>query len=157
MIRIIGIGQSLRGDDRVGQAAVRLWEKTYPETVQQPNIFVDVVENPGIGLLNLIEGADSAILVDAVQSGAAPGSIYQLREKELAAFLAGADSAHGWGVAETLALGRKIDSENMPKKIDLIGIEIAQVKLGENLSVEVEASLSEAVRLIEEIIEASIS
>ena len=152
MIKIIGIGQSLRGDDRAGQAAVRLWEKTCPESGSLPYISVDIVENPGIGLLNLIEGADSAILVDAVQSGASPGKIHHLREEDLTAFLAGADSAHGWGVAETLALGRKIDPENMPESIELIGIEIGQVELGERLSAEIKAALSEAARLIEEIV-----
>ena len=152
-IAVIGIGQSLRGDDGVGLAAVRLWQEMYPDSADQ--VQVELAENPGIGLLNLIDEADTAILVDAVQSSASPGTIHQLIEDDLSAFLDGADSAHGWGVAETLALGRQIISESMPNRISLVGIEIETIELGDQLSPKIEAVLPEVARIIEEIIKAS--
>jgi hydrogenase maturation protease len=155
MIAVIGIGQSLRGDDGAGLAAVRLWQDNYPSTAQAPNIRVDLAENPGINLLNLLEGADSAILVDSVQSGAKPGTLHCLVESDITAFLGGANSAHGWGVAETLALGRLINPEDLPTKLVLIGIEAGGMELGEVLSPDVAAALPEVVRLIEELIKAS--
>jgi hydrogenase maturation protease len=155
MIAVIGIGQSLRGDDGAGLAAVRLWRVTHASTAQAPNIRVELVENPGIGLLYLLEGNDTAILVDAVQSGAKPGKLHCLVESDIAAFLDDAGSAHGWGVAETLALGRLINPEDLPTKLVLIGIEAGGMELGEDLSPEVAAALPKVVRLIEERIKAA--
>ncbi|KPL06215.1 hypothetical protein AMJ86_09435 [bacterium SM23_57] len=149
MINLIGIGQSLRGDDGAGLAAVRLWREN-PGGSWHPNLHIELVESPGVGLLNLLEGADSAILVDAVRSGAKPGTLYKLSENDLMAFLDGTDSAHGWGIAETLVLGRKLGLEGLPQKIVIIGIEAGKVGMGVGLSPEVVAALPDAVRLISE-------
>jgi hydrogenase maturation protease len=148
-IKIIGIGQSLRGDDAAGLTAVRLWQETYQVRNVHPNVQVELAELPGIGLLSLLEGARVAILVDAVHSGASAGTIYELTENQLEAFNNGAGSAHGWGVAETLSLGRKLMSSTFPGKLILIGIEAGQLSLGETHSLEVERALPEVARLIE--------
>ena len=147
-LTIIGIGQSLRGDDGAGLAAVRCWQEMYP--AQHLDVRVELAESPGLGLLNLLEDADAAILVDAVRSGASPGSLHRLGECDIAAFLDGTNSAHGWGVAETLALSRQLDPDSLPVQLVLIGIEAGQVALGKNLSPAVTASLPEAARLIQE-------
>lgn len=149
-IVVIGMGQSLRGDDGAGLATVRLWQTTYQEKSVRPAVKVELSELPGIDLLNLLEGCRFAILVDAVRSGAASGTIHQLTEDKLKLFSEGSESAHGWGVAETLALGRKTVADKLPGKIILIGIEAGQINLGDSLSPAVEQSLSEAARLIEQ-------
>ncbi len=150
MICVIGIGQSLRGDDEAGLAAVRLWDETYRKPARHSNLRVELAESPGVGLLDLLEGADAAVLVDAVQSGAKPGTLHKLSESDLAAFLDGAGSAHGWGVAETLALGRQLGLEALPLKIVIIGIEVGQIGMGGGLSPRVAAALPLAARLISE-------
>jgi hydrogenase maturation protease len=152
-LRVIGIGQRLRGDDGAGLAAVQLWDETLREQVGLPNLSVTLAESPGAGLLDLLEGAEGAVLVDAVQGGAEPGSLYLLSEGELAAFTAGAGSAHGWGVAEALALGRVVGFEGLPKKIVIIGIEAGSVEVGGGLSPEVAAVLPQAARLISKALE----
>lgn len=146
---VIGIGQQLRGDDEAGLLAVRLWEKNFPVTASNPQVRLELAESPGIGLLNLLGNADAAILVDAVSSDADPGSLIQLSQDELAAYLDGTGSAHGWGVAETLALGRKISPEILPEEIIIIGIEAGQVNLGEALSPAVAQALDAAAERIQ--------
>jgi len=146
-ITIIGIGQSLRGDDAVGLTAVQLWQDTHPATAKK--VRVQLVENPGLGLINLLEDADVAILVDAVHSGALPGIIHTLKEDDLAAFLDGTDSAHGWGIAESLTLGRQLYSESLPDQILIIGIEIGQIELGEGISSTIMDVLPDAVHTIQ--------
>ena len=155
MLVIIGIGQSLRGDDAVGLSVVQMWQDTHPATAQK--VRVELAENPGVGLLNLLEGAAYAVIVDAVQSNAAPGTVHSLQENELAAFVAGSDSAHGWGVAETLKLGRQLYPENLPDQINLIGIEVGQVDLGAGISPEVVAALPKCVALLQKKIGARLS
>jgi hydrogenase maturation protease len=150
LIKIIGLGQSLRGDDAAGLAAVRLWNATYQSKIERPGVVMELAELPGIGLLNLIEDARFAILVDAVHSAAKVGTVHTLTEDQLGAFTAGSGSAHGWGVAETLSIGRKLMPSAIPGRLILIGIEVGQLNLGEMLSPEVEAVLPQAAQLIEQ-------
>jgi hydrogenase maturation protease len=147
--KIIGIGQTMRGDDAAGLTAVRLWQKTFQSAAKQPDILIELAELPGIGLLNLLEGATKAILVDAVRSNAQPGTVYTLTENQLESIEFGAESAHGWGVAETLALGRELMPSSVPNKLILIGIEVGQLNIGEGLSPEVEMALPRVASLIE--------
>jgi hypothetical protein len=48
-ILVLGIGQSLRGDDAAGLEAVCLWQQTHPLTAQK--VQVEFTELPGLGLL----------------------------------------------------------------------------------------------------------
>lgn len=153
ILTVIGIGQRLRGDDEAGLEAVSLWQNKYLATASSPSIRVELAESPGIGLLALMENAQAAILVDAVFSGAQPGSLVRLRHSDLAAYLEGTGSAHGWGVAETLALGAKISPESLPKHILIIGIEAGQVNLGQSFSPAVAAALEKAADLIQETVQ----
>ena len=150
-ILLVGIGQSLRGDDAAGLEAVRLWQASYLENT--PEVQVEFCELPGLDLLNLLAGPSTAILVDAVVSGAAPGTVHILDREQLAAFLPGSNSAHGWGVAETLKIGSLVDPQALPGKIILIGIEASQMELGAGLSRDVKNALGEVVRVIQEEIE----
>jgi hydrogenase maturation protease len=149
-VTVIGIGQSFRGDDAVGPEAVRRWREQLIETANRPDVQVEVCELPGLGLLDLFEGADSVLLVDAVQSGAPVGTIHQIGPEKLAAFAAGSTSAHGWGVAETLELARQL---GLPlPSIHLIGIEAGQMEIGAGLSAEVEVVLPEVCLAIEDFV-----
>ncbi len=149
-IKVIGVGQSLRGDDGAGLAAVRLWAETFQPKTPHPQVQLELAELPGIALLDLLAGSSQAILADAVRSGAEPGTLHVLSIDQLDAFGGGAGSAHGWGVAETLALGRQLSPEKFPKEVVMIGIEAGQLDLGESLSPQVQAALPEAARLIEQ-------
>lgn len=150
-ILLVGIGQSLRGDDAAGLDAVRLWQESFPENPAL--VQVELCELPGLDLLDLLAGTSTAILVDAVLSGAAPGTIHRLTREQLALFMSGSSSAHGWGLAETLALGSQLDPLALPGKIILIGIEARQMELGTGLSQDVKNALGHVVRIIQEEIE----
>ena len=147
-LTIIGIGQGFRGDDAVGLEAVRRWQGEFNETASRPEVQVEVCELPGVGLLDLFEGADSVLLVDAVQSGAKVGTVHRIGPEELLAFTADSTSAHGWGVAETLGLARQLGLTLPP--IRLIGIEAGQMEIGAGLSPEVEAALPVVCAWIED-------
>jgi hydrogenase maturation protease len=150
-IKILGIGQSMRGDDEVGMEIVRRWLDShiadFPDSIE-----AEILESPGLTLLGEIAGQDAAILVDAVQSGAPPGTLHQLSEDDLLNFGEGTGSAHGWGAAETLSLGRQLNPEELPEKIILIGVEAVQFELGEGLSPAVRATIPEAVEMINKVL-----
>jgi hydrogenase maturation protease len=150
MIKVIGLGQCLRGDDAAGLEAVKLWQATCQINSARKNVQVELAGLPGLGLLNLLDGSQAAILVDAVHSSSPAGTVHVLSENEIAAFTGGFASSHGWGVAETLAMGRLLIPSDLPKKLVLIGIEASQLYLGEGLSPQVRSALPEAVRLVEQ-------
>ncbi len=152
LIKLLGLGHSLRGDDEVGLIIVQRWldqhRADYPEEV----IEAALLESPGANLLGEIVGQDAAILVDAVQSGAPPGTLHQLSEDDLLNFAEGTGSAHGWGAAETLSLGRQLNPEELPEKIILIGVEAVQFELGEGLSPAVRGAIPKAVDMINKVL-----
>lgn len=146
---VIGIGQSLRGDDAAGLEAVRQWREKFPETATRYDVRIETFELPGLSLLDAIEDADAAVLVDAVQSHASAGTIHRLDEKDLSTFTPDAKSAHGWGVAETLEMGRILGKINSVT-IRLIGIETEKMDPGTGLSESVQASLATVCHAIQE-------
>jgi hydrogenase maturation protease len=146
-ILVLGIGQSLRGDDAAGLDAVRLWQETHPQTAER--VRVEVSELPGLGLLDLLTGADAAILVDAVKTEAEAGAVIRVGPEELASFTPDAQSAHGWGVAETLQLGRSLYPSLAQVRVMLIGIVGEDFGMGAALSPQVRDALADAVEQIE--------
>jgi hydrogenase maturation protease len=150
-IKILGIGQSMRGDDEVGLEIVRRWLDSHIADFPG-SIEAEILESPGLTLLGEIAGLDAAILVDAVQSGAPPGTLHQLSEDDLLNFGEGTGSAHGWGAAETLSLGRQLAPEDLPEKIILIGVEAVQFELGEGLSPAVREAIPKAVDMINRVL-----
>jgi hydrogenase maturation protease len=144
---VLGIGQSLRGDDAAGLEAVRLWQQTYPQTAQK--VQVELSELPGLGLLDRMDGMEAAVLVDALHTSEAPGTLHRLGPDELAAFTTDSQSAHGWGVAESLVLGRLLEVRLAQCRICLIGIAGSRFGLGMGLDPAVRAALPQAADLIE--------
>ena len=151
-VAVIGIGQSLRGDDAVGLEAIRQWQEKFPETANKPGLQVEASELPGLALIDLLNDVDAAILVDAIQSSAKPGTIHRLSEGELASFTSDSKSAHGWGVAETLQMRSLLTDTKV--NIRIIGIEAEQMELGAGLSNAVENALPTLCEVIEEEIHA---
>ena len=146
-IIVIGTGQALRGDDAAGLEAVRRWRMDFPQTAGL--VKVELYELPGMDLLDMLEGMQAAILVDAMHAAGSPGRIKRLEPDDLAVFAAGAASAHGWGVAETLSMGRLLYPALAKCRITLIGIAGGQFEMGAGLSLEVQAALEKTAAMIE--------
>lgn len=146
---VIGVGQTMRGDDAAGIEAVRRWERLYSATAARSDVSVQYSELPGLGLLDLLEGYDAAVIVDAIDSTAVPGTVHRLSPDELESFGMGAKFAHGWGVAETLQLDSQLNPARAPIRIRLVGIAAAHMELSTALSDAVEKALPAACEAIE--------
>jgi len=149
-ILVLGIGQRLRGDDVAGLEAVRLWQEKYPHS--SSGVRVETSELPGLGLWDMLEGMDVAVVVDALQSRMSTGTVIRLGPEELASFKPGTGSAHGWGVAETLRLGFSLYPGLAKCRVTLIGIVGRRFDLGVGISLEVEKTLPKAAEMIENVV-----
>ena len=146
-IRIIGVGNSFRSDDGVGIAVARSLRERLSSGVA-------VLEQSGEGtaLLEAWKGARAVVLVDAVQSGAAPGTIHRLDATAGGipqAFFR--YSTHAFSVAEAVELARALSQ--LPPRVIVYGIEGRNFSAGEGLSAEVaEASAAVAARILDEVL-----
>jgi hydrogenase maturation protease len=151
-IVVVGVGQTLRGDDAVGVRAVQTWQESFPNTARHSDVRAETTELPGLSLLETLSGADNGIIVDAVNSGRPAGEIYVLDEEVLSAFERGSGFAHGWGVAETIQLGRNLRRDDLPPRIWIIGVEANQFEVGEPLSPTLSDNLPAIASTIDQLV-----
>ncbi|HVM75472.1 MAG TPA: hydrogenase maturation protease [Candidatus Saccharimonadales bacterium] len=147
---LIGIGNPFRSDDRAGLEIVRLLKEQIPREMR-------CVEETGDGaeLLDAWKGADCVILIDAIQSGAPPATVYRFdaRAESLPGWFSHA-STHTFGVAEAIELSRQMDE--MPPKLIVYGIEGLDFSPGTELTPEVAEALPAISKLIlREVLKAS--
>jgi hydrogenase maturation protease len=146
-VLVIGVGNAYRGDDAVGLfVAQRIRELGLAGGVE-------VIEADGEGteLMEVWRDADLAILVDAVSSGASPGTIHRfdaIAEPLPAGFFR--LSTHAFGVAAAVELARELD--RLPSRLIVYGIEGKEFSAGASFTKEVENAASRAVkRIVQEI------
>jgi hydrogenase maturation protease len=139
---VIGIGNAYRSDDAVGLVMARHLRPLLPD-------HVTVVEAPrdGIALLDLWRQADAVILIDAVCSGAIPGTLHRLEvgKTPLAEGVC-LTSTHGFGVAEAIELAREL--RQLPAFLAIYGIEGQTFSMGEGLSPAVARQVQTGVQTI---------
>ena len=156
-IVVIGLGQSLRGDDAAGLEAVRQWQESFPETASRPEVRVETSEVPGLELLDLFGDAEAVVLIDAVQSSSTPGTIHRVVPEDLSTFASDSKSAHGWGVAETLKIGRMVNPALGRIYVRLLGIEMEQIETGKGLSESVQKAIPLACKAIQDEVQTLLS
>jgi len=139
---VIGLGNEYRSDDAVGHAIARQLKASEANGVE-------IKEESGEcgALMDTWNDADYVILIDAVESGAPPGTIQR--------FDANAHgipseffhcSTHGFGVSESIELARAIG--RLPTHLIVYGIEGKTFASGTTLSPEVRAAAEEVVQRV---------
>ena len=138
-ILIIGIGNEYRSDDGAGLVVARELRAK-----KIPHILVTECSGDGAELMEMWKTAATVILVDAVSSGAKPGSIYRLDAltQSIAASFS-FPSTHAFGVAEAIGLARALDQ--LPPCLMIYAIEGKNFAAGSGLFLEVEQAVREVV------------
>lgn len=141
-IRIIGLGNSMRGDDAVGLLAARRLQGLVSDRAE-----VVEAESAGVELLELMKGASVAVFIDAVHSRQTPGTIHRLDASSgpIAPELF-PRSTHAIGVGEALELARTLGV--LPPMVIVYGIEVGDTDIGHPLSPDASHALHEVVELV---------
>jgi hydrogenase maturation protease len=136
---VIGVGNDWRRDDAAGLVVARRLRDTRLTGVR-------VVEHEGepLDLIEEWSAASEAIVVDAVNSDAEPGTIHRLDvvSTPLAAELF-RGSTHALSVAEAVELARAL--ERLPDRMLVYGIEGRSFTAGSGLTAEVERAVRTVV------------
>ncbi len=145
-ILVAGVGNVLRGDDGFGHAVVTRLDELPPG--------VEAVET-GIGgvalLQELLTGCDGLVLVDAVDRGAAPGTLFELLP-EVGEAVHVAD-VHLANPDRVLSMARTMGA--LPRRVRIVGCQPADVDaLGQGLSAVVERAVEPAIATVRRILEA---
>ena len=139
---VIGLGNDFRRDDGAGRVAARRVRELAGGAVR-------IIEESGEGaaLMDAWRGAELVILIDAVHSGAAPGTIHRLdaRAQPIPSNFFHY-STHAFSVAEAVELARALDQ--LPPRLIVHGIEGKDFTSGEGLSPEVAAAVEQVAQTV---------
>lgn len=142
-VLILGIGNTLCGDDGLGIQAIELLSTcTLPAWVE-----VTCVGTPGWELPLWLKGRRKAILVDALDMGVTPGEMHRF-EIEAVKMITHDSllSLHASDLVGGLALAEALNV--LPPKVILLGIQPAQCQPGEDLSPQIKETLPKLVSAI---------
>jgi hydrogenase maturation protease len=139
---VIGLGNPIVSDDSVG---LRVAEQL--KTILSGRDDVDVTEDycGGLRLMERMIGYDRAIVIDAICTGAEPGTVHRLTPGSVPTQRSA--SAHDVNLPTALAFGRSVGAP-LPADgdIELIAVEAADVtNLGDRCTPAVEAAIPRAV------------
>lgn len=142
-VLVLGLGNVLCGDDGIGPRVIaELTRRGLPEGVTALDGGTG-----GFDLLNVLEGWERVVIVDAADVGREPGQFVRFTPRE--ARLAGSADAlslHHAGLAEALALAEAL-GQPLPE-IVIFGVQPAQIGWGEGLSPAVEAMLPTLIEAV---------
>lgn len=146
LVRVIGIGTPYRGDDAVGARVIAGLARRVADT---PGVELLELDGEPVRLVQAWEGDAAVIVIDAVRSGAAPGTIHRLDADEVRA-RGTADrspaSGHALGLGDALDLAAVLD--RMPDSLEIYAVEAASFELGAPMTDTVATACA---RLVEEV------
>ncbi len=138
---VLGLGNVLLGDDGLGAAAVSRLRDRY---AWPGDVRVLDGGTLGLALLPWVEQADAVILVDAVRTDDAPGTLVRLDGDDVGPAVATRLSPHQVGVADLLDGARWRGC--YPGRVILLGLVPASMDLAVGLSPAVAPALDTLVR-----------
>ncbi len=141
---VLGIGNTIRGDDGVGIEAVRrLREWAVP-----PNVDIKETSESGFNLLSFITDYDGVIIVDSIRTkDGKAGDIYRFSKKDLS-LLDPMQLSHNTGIPNVLAWAEKMGI-SLPKEIIFYVIEISKFNAySEGLTKKVENAITDVIDFI---------
>jgi hydrogenase maturation protease len=144
---VVGLGAPDRGDDAVGVVVAR-----GVAAGCLPGVDVVVHEDP-TDLVELWSGRELAVVVDAVRSGAEPGTVVLFetgadgqRLPESAWGRTGRGGTHAFGLGSAVELARAL--RRLPDRVVLVGVEAASFDHGAPLSPAVADAVPTAVERV---------
>lgn len=139
-ITVLGVGNILMQDEGFGVRVVEklLAEYSFPEHVQ-------ILDGGTLGmeLLRFLLETDKLILVDAVNGGLPPGSLYQFDHDQVKAYFKEKVSMHELGIQDVLAILEVVGKPT--KEIRVLGVQPEVLDIGLELTPLVAGTLEDVV------------
>lgn len=145
-VLVLGVGNIIQGDDGVGVYAV----ERLREQPQHPEVEIVDGGIAGVDLLPIIEGRVRMVVIDAVDAGMEPGTLFRFTPEDMLENIVPAQSLHQVGLLETLQMAQLLG--RAPEETVIFGVQPGVVDWGLSLTKEVEGKLDILLdRVVEEI------
>ena len=142
-MKIFAVGNSLYGDDGIGEAVLR----EIRERGLVPEAELIDVGTDALALIDHFDETDSHVIIDAARMGLPPGRVQSFAPDEARLKIRWDHlSLHGFGLAETFAMAEGIG--RMPTRLRVVGVEPVAVEIDRGLSAEVAAAVPEVIETI---------
>ena len=128
-IVLLGVGNILLTDEGFGVHVVNQLREDY---VFNPPITILDGGTMGMELLTYMRGMTKLLLVDAINGGDAPGTVYEFPHEEMNSYFTEAISVHEVGMQDILRI-RALQEDPLEDAV-VIGVEPENLELGLDLS-----------------------
>lgn len=146
---VVGLGHPDRGDDGVGPAVARAARPLIPADVP-----VMVHDGP-LALIDVWDGYDEVVVIDAVRTGRPLGSIVVLDVGATAMSpWAGGGGTHAFGLEAAVELARALD--RLPGRLLLVGVESVRFDVGAAMSEQVADAVERAAHAVADLVSAAV-
>jgi hydrogenase maturation protease len=150
-ILILGVGNILQTDDGVGVHVIdQMAGLSFPDEVE---LFDG--GTAGLDLLSIIENRDQLIVIDAVDGGMKPGTIFRFTPDDIACQQNPIHSLHQIGLIEALRLAKLND--RAPEKTLIIGVQPGEIDWGIALSRPLRKRLPKIITIVKDEIAKSLA
>jgi hydrogenase maturation protease len=142
VLKVIGLGNTLRGDDGIGPKIIELLnEKKYPA----PLFTVDAGADAFTVLEHLIL-KEPILIIDCAEMGKEPGEIVNFTLNDVTIqSIEKAVSLHSFGFGEVYQMAK---SMGKIAKCNIIGVQPKQIEFNTGISSEVEASIPKIINWV---------
>ena len=139
-VLVLGLGNAVMTDDAFGGRVIASLRQRYqfPEEVT----LLDG-GTLGLDLLPHLEGVSRLLIVDALEMGAAPGTVFRLSGDEVPRAFASKLSVHQMGVQDLLAVAEL--QGHLPPELVVWGVQPGSVEMALELTAPVASALVEVV------------
>lgn len=142
-IVVLGVGNILLTDEGLGVHVVEDLKANYTFT---PQISLIDGGTMGMELLTYMRGMKKILLIDAVNGGEAPGTIYEFPHRELEQYFTDHISVHEVGMQDILRI--RAIQENPLEDAIVIGVEPESLDVGFEPSAPVQKALPEVKKRV---------
>jgi hydrogenase maturation protease len=136
-VAVVAVGNPIMGDDGVGESVIEALE---PRLADREDVTLTNAGTTAFFALEAMSGCDRAIVVDAIATGADPGTVQEYRYED-GAFQGPVPemTMHDFSFAEALQAGR--EAYDLPDTVLILGVEPDCIELSMTLSDPIAAAV----------------
>lgn len=142
-VTVIGIGNTLMGDDGVGVVVA----EALASRDHGADVNVTIGYTAGMALMPAVQDAEHVIIIDAMDAGEAPGSVFRFDAEAVGLPQLRSTTSHGVGVPQLVAAARLLGN---CAPFTVFAVQVGDIMCGpDTLSPQVREALPDIVGMVE--------
>ena len=142
-VLVLGIGNAVMSDDAFGVRVVAELQRRFQFP---PEVEILDGGTLGLDLLPRFEGVEQLLIIDALEMGAPPGTVFRLAGEEVPRAFASKLSVHQMGVQDLLAVAEL--QGHLPGELVVWGVQSGSIEMSLELTPAVAAAVEPVVEAV---------